>query len=96
MHPFHARSPPHRARRQVFLYTNGEKLDGEWKQHTKTGLQCYLKYRVGVHAKLEIDGKFHGRSISALQVLPRKIPARKNPEIWSLKLGIFRASSFHA
>lgn len=70
------------------------KVDGEWKQHTKTGLQCYLKYRVGVHTKLEIDGKFHGRSISALQVLPRKIPARKNPEIWSLKLGIFRASSF--
>ena len=31
--------------------------------------QCYLKYRLGIHAtKLEIDGKFHVRSISALQV----------------------------
>eukprot|EP00802_Teleaulax_amphioxeia_P010395 Tamp_10423.p1 GENE.Tamp_10423~~Tamp_10423.p1 ORF type:complete len:532 (+),score=92.48 Tamp_10423:98-1597(+) len=44
--------------------------DGEWKTATKRAFQCYLKYRLGIHAtKLEIDGKFHVRSISALQVL---------------------------
>ena len=38
---------------------------------TKTAFQCYLKHKLGVHAtKLEIDGKFHMRSKTALQVLP--------------------------
>lgn len=45
-------------------------VDGEWKMNraTKIAFQAYLKYTLGAHM-LEIDGKFHARSVGALQVL---------------------------
>ena len=60
MHPFHARSPPHRARRQVFLYTNGEKLDGEWNGSAYPDYGIYTYANGDRYGGSWKQGKKHG------------------------------------